>query len=134
MKGRRTVYGLWGFKVFHSKLPKKVKSSGGTGKGNSIQKFKKRRRSGDDNRSGVGKSLIQYNKDRNRAGKKSPLSIITSFNILPFVRSSAEIKKFSIKCKHLVVKCLLKIEDKIIDAHALIDCGATCNTGSVTPG
>ncbi len=27
--------------------------------------------------------------------------------------------------KHLVVKCSLKIEDKIIDTHALIDCGAT---------
>jgi hypothetical protein len=27
--------------------------------------------------------------------------------------------------KHLVVKCSLKIKDKVIDTHALIDCGAT---------
>ena len=27
--------------------------------------------------------------------------------------------------KHLVVKCLLKIKDKVINTHALIDCGAT---------
>jgi hypothetical protein len=27
--------------------------------------------------------------------------------------------------KYLVMKCLLKMEDKIIDTHALMDCGAT---------
>jgi predicted aspartyl protease len=27
--------------------------------------------------------------------------------------------------KHLVVKCSLKIGDKVVDTHALIDCGAT---------
>ena len=27
--------------------------------------------------------------------------------------------------KHLVVKCSLKIGDRLIDTHALIDCGAT---------
>jgi hypothetical protein len=29
------------------------------------------------------------------------------------------------KSKHLTVKCSLKVEDKIIDTHALIDSGAT---------
>jgi hypothetical protein len=27
--------------------------------------------------------------------------------------------------KHLVVKCSLKIRDRLIDTHAVMDCGAT---------
>ena len=27
--------------------------------------------------------------------------------------------------KHLVMKCLLKIEENVVNTHALIDCGAT---------
>jgi hypothetical protein len=30
-----------------------------------------------------------------------------------------------VESKHLIVKCSLKIEGKIIDTHALINCGAT---------
>jgi hypothetical protein len=53
------------------------------------------------------------------------LSVNASFGISQFSIQSAEIKESSMESKHLVVKCSLKIEDKIIDTHALIDCVAT---------
>ena len=53
------------------------------------------------------------------------MSVNASFGISQFSIQSAEIKESSMESKHLVVKCSLKIEDKIIDTHALIDCGAT---------
>jgi hypothetical protein len=46
------------------------------------------------------------------------------FGISQFSISNAEIKEFLIESKHLVIKCLLKIEDRLINTHALIDCGA----------
>jgi hypothetical protein len=53
------------------------------------------------------------------------LSVNASFGISQFSGQSAEIKESSMKSKHLVVKCSLKIGGKFIDSHALIDCGAT---------
>jgi hypothetical protein len=53
------------------------------------------------------------------------LSINASFGIAQFLISSAEIKESYMESKHLIVKCVLKIEDKIIDTNTLIDCGAT---------
>jgi hypothetical protein len=53
------------------------------------------------------------------------LSVNASFGILQFTIQSAEIKQSSIESKHLIVKCSLKIEDKVIDIHTLIDCRAT---------
>ena len=41
------------------------------------------------------------------------------------MNQSAEIKKFSMESKHHIVKCSLKIADRLIDTHALIDCGPT---------
>jgi hypothetical protein len=38
---------------------------------------------------------------------------------------SAEIKESSMESIYLIVKCSLRIEDSIIDTHALIDCKAT---------
>jgi hypothetical protein len=58
-------------------------------------------------------------------GNESPLQINASFDISQFSIQSAEIKESSMKSKHLIVKCSLRIEDKIIDTHALIDCRAT---------
>jgi hypothetical protein len=53
------------------------------------------------------------------------VSVKASFGISQFSNQSAEIKESSMESKHLVVKCSLKIENKLIDTHALIDCGAT---------
>ena len=77
--------------------------------------------------SGVRKSSDQSNKDGNGAGHESPLSTIVKsrFGISQFSISSAEIKESLMESKHLVVKCSLKIGDRLIDTHALIDCGAT---------
>jgi sulfur relay (sulfurtransferase) DsrF/TusC family protein len=53
------------------------------------------------------------------------LSVNTSFGISQFSIQSAEIKESSMESKHLIVKCSLKIGDKLIDTYALIDCRAT---------
>jgi hypothetical protein len=120
---------LWGFKVFCSKLPKEVESIIRTSGNPSIQGRSRKRKgksgSGERKGSGVGKSLVQCNKDGNCAGNESHLSVNASFGISQFSIQSAEIKEFSMESKHLVVKCLLKMEDKVIHTHPLIDCGAT---------
>jgi hypothetical protein len=74
----------------------------------------------------VGKILNQCNKDGHCAGHESPLSTVVKscFGISQFSNSSAEIMESLMESKHLVVKCSLKIGDRIIDTHALIDCGA----------
>ena len=36
-----------------------------------------------------------------------------------------ELKESAIECKYFIVKYSLKIKDKIVQTHALIDCGAT---------
>ena len=36
-----------------------------------------------------------------------------------------ELKESGMESKHLIVKCSLKIKDKIVQTLALIDCGAT---------
>lgn len=48
-----------------------------------------------------------------------------SFGMSQFSISIAEIKETFMDSKHLVMKYSLKVEEKIIDTHALIDCGAT---------
>jgi len=60
-------------------------------------------------------------------GHKSFLStnVSPSFGISKFSIQSAEIKESSVESKHLVVKCSVKIGEKLISTHALIDCGAT---------
>ena len=50
--------------------------------------------------------------------------VIFSFAIFWFSINTVEIKEFEIESKHLVVKCLLKIKVKVIQAHKLIECGA----------
>jgi hypothetical protein len=45
--------------------------------------------------------------------------------ISQFLISSAEIKESLMDNKHFVVRCSLKIEDRLINSHALIDCRVT---------
>jgi hypothetical protein len=53
------------------------------------------------------------------------VSVNASFGDLQLSIQYAEMKESSMESKHLVVNCLLKIEEKIIDIYALIDCEAT---------
>jgi hypothetical protein len=123
------VHVLWGFKAFRGQLPKEVEGSISASGNQPIQgKFRERKgesRSGERNGSRVGKSFVQFKKDGDCTGNESPLSVNASFGISQFSIQSAEIKEFSMESKHLIVKCSLKIGDKLIDTHALIDCGAT---------
>jgi hypothetical protein len=123
------MYVLLRFKAFRGKLPKEVEGSIRASGNQSIQgrsgKWKRKSGSWERQGSGVGKCLSQCNKDGNCAGNESPLSVNTSFCISQFSIQSAEIKESSMESKHLVVKCSLKIGDKLIDTHTLIDCGAT---------
>jgi hypothetical protein len=73
----------------------------------------------------MGKSLVQCNKNDNYAGNEYPLTVNASFGISQFSIQSAEITESSMESKYLVVKYSLKIEGKIIDTHAVIDCRAT---------
>jgi hypothetical protein len=127
LEGRGSVHVLWGFKAFCGKFPKEVEGSIRTNGNQSIQgrSRKGKGKSGERKGSGIGKSLAQCNKDGNCTGNKSPLSVDASFGIYQFSIQSAEIKEFSMESKHLVVKFSLKMDDKIIDIHAFIDCGAT---------
>jgi hypothetical protein len=65
--------------------------------------------------------------DGSCTGHESPLSTIVKsrFGISQFSIGSAEIKESLMESKHLVVKCLRKIGDRLIDTHVSIDCGAT---------
>jgi hypothetical protein len=47
------------------------------------------------------------------------------FGISQYSISSAEITESLMECKQLVIKCLQKIGDRLIDTHVSIDCGAT---------
>jgi hypothetical protein len=129
LKGRKAVHVLWGFKAFCGKLGKEVEGSIRTSGNQSIQgrPRKGKRKSGSWERkgSGVGKTLGQCKKDSNCTGNESTLSVNASFGISQFSIQSAEMKESSMESKHLVVKCSLKIGNKFIDTHALIDCGAT---------
>jgi hypothetical protein len=106
-------------------LSKEIEGSGRTGRGNTIQGFRKREGSGKDGRNRVGNSSILCNTDGNCTGHKFPLSMNASFGMSQFSISIAEIKETFMDSKHLVMKYSLKVEEKIIDTHALIDCGAT---------
>jgi hypothetical protein len=47
------------------------------------------------------------------------------FGISQFSIHSAEINKSFLESKYLVVKCLLKIGDRLMETHMIIDCRAT---------
>jgi hypothetical protein len=131
LKGRRTVHVLWGFKAFCSKQPKEVEGSIRASRNQSIQggsrKGKGKSGSRENKECAVGKSLNQCNKDGHGAGHESSLSTVVKsyFGISQFLISSAEIEESLMETKHRVVKCSLKIGDKIIDKHNLINCRAT---------
>jgi hypothetical protein len=103
-------------------VSKEIQSSVRTGGNQFIQrKSGLRERKGTGSR--VGKRLNQCNKDGHCAGHESPLSTVVKsrFGILQFAISSAELKVSLMERKHLVVKCSLKIRDRLIDTNTLID-------------
>ena len=119
------MYVLRGFKTFCGKLPKETEGHVRTGGSHTIQGIRDREGGRSPEGTRVGKSLVQCNKDGNCAGNESPLTVNASVDISQFSISRAEIKESSMESKHLIVKCSLKIGEKKVDTHALIDCGAT---------
>jgi hypothetical protein len=106
-----------------------VESSIGTSGNQSIQGNSRKGKgisgSGERKGSGIRKRLVHCNKDSNCAGNECPLSVNDYLCVSQFSIQSSKIKESSMKIKHLVVKCSLEIDGKIIETHALIYCGAT---------
>ena len=52
-------------------------------------------------------------------------SVVSSFGISQFLIKSVELKESVKESKYFIVKCSLKIKEKIVQTHAIIDFGAT---------
>jgi len=57
--------------------------------------------------------------------KSFDLNALKYFGISRFSISKVDVLEGSMERKHLVITCSLTIRDQVIQAHALIDCGAT---------
>jgi hypothetical protein len=59
-------------------------------------------------------------------GKCFVLNALKWFGISNLSVTKVEVLEGSMKGKHLVITCLLTVNNQEIPTHALIDCGATC--------